>query len=118
MLRIIDNKRIWLTDDEFKLYQEICKSYDKPTMQGEELFKGLFETDANGIIVFLRPPGQKYISMEVYLFLVTIMIHQHIGAASQHVDSLSKSLDSKMEEINKVIERANSLLDKFEGENK
>lgn len=88
MLRIIDNKRIELTDSEFKLYQEICRSYDGPKFKGEELFKDLFETDKNGIIIFLRPPNKSYTSMEVFMFLVSVMVHQHLGAGCKELNSL------------------------------
>ncbi len=72
MLRIIDNKKISLTADEFALYERIAQSYDRPNFQGKDLFNGLFETDDNGIIIFLKPPTAKYTSMEVYMFLVSI----------------------------------------------
>lgn len=88
MLRIIDNKRIELTDSEFKLYQEICRSYDGPKFKGEELFKDLFETDKNGIIIFLRPPNKSYTSMEVFMFLVSVMVHQHLGVGCKELNSL------------------------------
>jgi hypothetical protein len=54
--RIINNKRIDLTEDEWRLYQEICRSYDKPNFKGSDLFAELFETDAKGIITYLKPP--------------------------------------------------------------
>lgn len=108
MLRIIDNKRIALTDSEFALYQEICRSYDGPKFKGEELFKDLFETDKHGIIVFLRPPNKSHTSMEVFMFLVSVMIHQHLGTACAEVHNLiseNKSLLKQVADLpNKVAE--------------
>lgn len=112
MIRIIDNKRINLTDDEYGLYEKICRSYDRPNMNGGELFKGLFESDENGIIVFLIPPSNRYISMEVYMFFVSVMIHQHIGAASDHVDQLVVKLDNKIKDLDALINRAELLFKK------
>lgn len=89
MLRIIANKRISLTDSEYQLYQEICKSYDTPKQRGSDLFRDLFETNEHGIITFLRPPTKAFTSMEVFLFLVNIMIHQNLGAACEHSDLIS-----------------------------
>ena len=103
MQRIIDNKRVDLTDSEFKLYQEICRSYDTPKFKGEDLFKDLFETDRNGIIIFLRPPTKTYTSMEAYMFLVNIMIHQHLGGACEHVESFLKDAKETMEEAKQLI---------------
>lgn len=95
MLRIIDNKRIDLTDDEWALFQQISKSYDRLNFSGKDLFQGLFETNEKGIIVFLRPPSSKT-SMEVFLFLVNVMVHQQLGVAMGHVDRLSRDLESKI----------------------
>lgn len=103
MLRIIDNKRIHLTDSEFKLYQEICRSYDTPNFKGEDLFKELFETDKNGIIIFLRPPTKQYTSMEVYMFLTNVMIHQHLGTACEHVENVLKEAKEVISEGRQLI---------------
>lgn len=73
MLKIIDNKRIEMTNEEYDLYNKICSSYPK----GKDLFKGLFETDSEGLIIFLIPP-QKEFSMEVVIFLQNLMIQQHL----------------------------------------
>lgn len=85
MFRIISNKRIDLTDDEWRLYQEICKSYDRPNFKGSDLFVGLFETDSDGIITYLKPPTQ-YTSMEVFLFIIGVMHHQHLRVMYSKVD--------------------------------
>ena len=104
MLRIIDNKKIDLTESEHKLYNDICKSYDRPNFSGEDLFKGLFETNKNGVIVFLRPPTSKYTSMEVYMFLVNVMVHQHLGTACEHVNKLIKDAQVTINEAKKIID--------------
>ena len=72
-VRIIDNKKIRLTDDEYTLYQEICKEYSRQNFEGSDLFRGLFETDKNGIIVFLKPPRGRRFTMEVIIFLLNII---------------------------------------------
>lgn len=133
-LRVIDNKRIDLTDAEWALYQEICKSYDdaRSHRKGSDLFVGLFETNKDGIIVFLRPPTQKFSSMEVYMFLVGIMVHQHLGTACDQVDVLAKRmldkevetdqrmaqkeavLDKKLEAVDRLLERGNRIITKLE----
>lgn len=114
MIRVIDNKRLDLTDDEFRLYEDICKSYDRPNMPGSELFKSLFETDENGIIVFLRPASNRYISMEVWMFLVAVMVHQHVGSAASCVDSMARQLDNKLKEVDTLLEKGKSLIEKLE----
>ena len=77
MIRIINNKKLDLTDDEFTLYQNICRSYDQPSLKGEALFHGLFESDDQGVIQFLIPPSERQTSLEIFLFLVSIFQQQH-----------------------------------------
>jgi hypothetical protein len=103
MLRIINHKRIELTDSEYKLYQEICRSYDTPKFKGEDLFKDLFETDQSGLIIFLRPPTKAYTSMEVYMFLVNVMVHQHLGQACDHVELVLKDARATITEAKELI---------------
>jgi hypothetical protein len=110
MLRIIDNKKIALTADEFALYQTIAKSYDRPNFQGKDLFKGLFETDENGVIIFLRPPTSRYTSMEVFMFLVSVMVHQHLGIACEHADKLTTTLDGKIKECDAMLTEGKQLI--------
>lgn len=103
MIRIIDNKRVELTNDEFALYQEICKSYDRPpATKGSDLFQGLFETDNDGMIVFLKPPSVRHTSMEVFLFVVCIMHQQAMRRQQEQVDKLCKEMREKVEGMLKV----------------
>lgn len=91
MFRIIDNKKIDLTEAEYALYQKICGSYS----QGKDLFKDLFETDENGLIVFLIPPV-KFFSMEVVIYLQNIMVQQWMRKIySEHQEAL-KELEQKL----------------------
>ena len=95
MLKIIDNKRIEMTEDEWGLYQKICRSYDRPNFKGEELFKNLFETDKNGIIIFLKPPSERQCSMEVIIFILNLMTQQHLRNIHNQVNELCKELREK-----------------------
>lgn len=82
----IDNKKVDLTADEYDLYNKIVKSYTTTTNKGEDLFIDLFETDENGIIIFLKPPSKRQTSFEVFLFLMSIMQHQHLRLMHAQVD--------------------------------
>lgn len=93
-IKIVDNKKIEMTEDEWDYYKGICRSYDRVNFKGEELFRELFETDDNGIIVFIRPPA-KATSMEVYLFICSMFEHQHIRLIHKQVDDLCKELKEK-----------------------
>jgi hypothetical protein len=109
MIRIIDNKKIDLTESEFQLYQEICKAYDTTTFQGKDLFKGLFETNDDGLIIFLKPSNKPYASMEVFLFLISIMVHQHLRQSTQQFDSL-------MDDARRVLTEAREVLSEMKAQ--
>lgn len=93
MIRIIDNKKIDLTDHEYSLYNQIVESYTTPRFRGESLFQDLFETDDDGIIIFLKPSNKPIASLEVYLFLVSIMVHQHLRSSTSQYDLAIKELN-------------------------
>ncbi len=110
-IRLIDNKRIELTATEFQAYQDICKSYDRPNFQGKDLFSGLFETNEQGFIVFLRPPSKKFVSMEVLTFLQNIMVHQHLRLMYDEIDATRQSLKK---EVAGLIDQIKELKEKIE----
>lgn len=112
MQRIVDNKRIQLTDSEFQLYQEICKAYDAPKSKGSDLFRDLFETDQNGMITFLRAPNKTYTSMEVYLFIVNVFIRQHLGHACDQVNVVVKEARETISEAKQLITELKKSRDK------
>lgn len=89
MIRIIDNKKVEMTNDEWNMYQDICKSYDRPNFSGKDLFKDLFEVDDRGILLMLRPP-KTYTSMEVFMFIMALMQNQHLRLMHQQVNEFCK----------------------------
>lgn len=91
-LRLVDNKRIQMTKEEYELYQKICNSYP----QGKELFRGLFETDKDGLILFLYPPEKEF-SMEVVLFLQNLMVQQHLRKLYANFDEAIQDIQSKFD---------------------
>lgn len=95
MIRIIDNKKIDLTNDEWTMYEKIVKSYSNPPNRGEDLFIDLFETDDEGIIMFLKPPNKRQTSFEVFLFLMAIMQHQHLRLMHKQVDDACAQMKEK-----------------------
>lgn len=99
MVKIIDNKKISLTTEEWEMYQSICRSYDRPNFKGEELFKDLFESNDEGIITFLKPPSSRFTSMEVFLFVVAIFQHQHMRQMYNQLQGLMGEVRSKLSEI-------------------
>jgi hypothetical protein len=98
-IRIIDNKKVEITDDEWTMYNSIAHSYDRQNFKGEDLFKDLFETNDKGIIVFLRPPSVRQVSMEVVCFLQILMMHQHIRLMENKMERLCAKVEDKLKSI-------------------
>jgi hypothetical protein len=96
MIKIIDYKKVDMTLDEWQLYENICKSYDSETFQGALLFEDLFETDEQGIIIFLKPPTKKHSTLQVFLFLSSLMQQQHLRLMHQQVNDLCNKLTEKL----------------------
>lgn len=95
-IMVIDNKKIEMTQDEWAMYLKIVKSYTTTTNKGEDLFIDLFETDAQGIIIFLKPPSKMRTSFEVFLFLMSLMQHQHLRLMHQQVDEVCAEIKKKL----------------------
>jgi hypothetical protein len=95
-LHVVDNKKIEMTEDEWSLYLKICKSYTIGPNKGEDMFIDLFETDDDGIIMFLKPPSKRGTSFEVFMFLMALQQQQHIRLMYQQIADLSKQVKDKL----------------------
>lgn len=91
-IRIIDNKKVLMTPDEYSFYEEICKEYSRPNFNGKDLFQDHFESNNEGIIIFVKPPHKKYSSMEVFTFLISLMVNQQLRIAQEQVQSMISEL--------------------------
>lgn len=102
-MKVIDNKKIDITEDEWAMYEKIVKSYTTLTNRGEDLFMDLFETDDNGIIMFLKPPSKRQTSFEVFLFLMSVMQHQHLRVMYKEVEDVCSRMNEKIKELDSKI---------------
>lgn len=99
---IIDNKKVDLTSDEYNTYKRIVDSYTIPPYQkGEDFFIDLFETDGEGVIIFLKPPSKRQVSLEIFLFMVSVFQHQHMRRLEEQVNSVCKRMEDKLKELEK-----------------
>lgn len=99
MIQIIDNKKVEMTPDEHQLYQRIVKSYTTVSNKGEDLFMDLFETDLDGIIIFLKPPSKRQTSFEIFMFLMALMQHQHLRIMRRQVDEMHAEIKAEIQAL-------------------
>ena len=102
-IRVVDNKKIDMTPDDWSMYEKIVKSYTTLTNKGEDLFMDLFETNDSGIIIFLKPPSRRQTSFEVFLFLMSLMQHQHLRLMEDRIADISTQMKAKMAEIDAFL---------------
>jgi hypothetical protein len=111
-MHIIDNKRVLMTDDEWKMYESICKSLDEPPHQkGKDFFFNLFESDGQGMITYLRPPTRTC-THEVFLFMMSLMVHQRMRDCYKQVNVMQKKMDDHMASLNRQFAEKMAELDK------
>lgn len=103
-IRIIDNKKVSMTPDEFRFYNEICKGYDRPNFNGKDLFQDHFETNEDGIIIYVKPPHKKYSSMEVFTFLISLQVNQQLRIAQEQVHALVREAEDKFKDKFKAFD--------------
>jgi len=121
MIRLIDHKRVEMTNDEFKMYKDICRSYtdDNAHRKGEDLFTDHFEVNGEGVIIFVKPPTKRYSSMEVFCFLISIMQNQHIRIIHDQSKAMLKEVNEKVkpiiDELQDLREQVKSFVEKSAG---
>ena len=117
-MRVIDNKKVNMTEDEWSMYQKIVKSYTTLTNKGEDLFIDLFESDDNGIIIFLKPPSKRQTSFEVYLFLMSLTMHQHLRVMHSEVNSVVSQFKEKIKQFDNKITELDAKVNALDSKNK
>ena len=108
-------KKVALTNDEYAEYTRIANSYTVPHRNGEELFKGMFEVNDDGIITMIRALGDKETSFEVLFFLMNLMQNQWLRVMADKVNAHIKISNDKLSEIDaklKLLDEKIALVNK------
>jgi hypothetical protein len=105
LIRAVGNKRLDLSDSEYKYYCTLKEQF------GESDFVGLFETDKNGIITSVNPPMNKNISFGVLFFLLNIMMNQRVRVLDGKINKVT-DFEIKVDnflKVHNIIERLEQL---------
>jgi len=76
--RIIDYKKIEMTDDEFDYYNKLVESFTLGGYSGKDQFHDMFDVDSDGCISIIRPPIGKEVAWAILVFLQNLMINQRL----------------------------------------
>jgi hypothetical protein len=77
-MKVIDHKKIDITDEEYEYYKEIVKYFTKDNNDGTEFFHDLFDVDSNGFITIIKPKLSFPVPWAVLFFLQQVMISQRL----------------------------------------
>lgn len=87
MIKGIDNKKVDITEIEYKYYQELVKKH------GASSFDDLFETDKEGRITIVKPT--KSIPWDILFFVQNLMINQHMRSNDIRISAIEKAIGEK-----------------------
>lgn len=76
-MKQIDGKNVDMTDDEWKYYLELVKSFTDSKINGSLYFKNLFTTDERGYITMIAPKTN--IPWMILFFIQNLMINQRLN---------------------------------------
>ena len=94
MIRAVGNKRLDLSDQEFKYYNDLISHVDKTE------FNSIFETDKNGKILFIMPNPERSSSLITFFFLMNVMFNQRIRG----LETLSNRVSLLENKLTKILE--------------
>ena len=73
-MKVIDYKKIDMSEAEFAYYKELTKAFSDDTFSGEDYFRELFDTDENGLITIVKV--EKSIPWAILFFIQQVQISQ------------------------------------------
>ena len=91
MVKVIDYKKVDLTDAEFDFYKHLVNLFSDDTkkIKGDIYFKDLFEVDEDGFIILIKT--DKSVPWAIIFYLQQVMIMQRL----RFIDEFRKGVDKK-----------------------
>jgi hypothetical protein len=93
MIKGIAYKKVEMTEEEFKYYEELLKQFTDDSHKASDYFVDLFETDADGKITIIKPI--KSIPWSILFFIQNLMINQHLRSYDNRIQNIENSLTAK-----------------------
>jgi hypothetical protein len=99
MIKVIANREVELSKDEWDYYQTIESAFGKNAMMG------MFETDKRGQITIVKPPVSSPTSQILIFFLLNVQMNQKLRHLTDGLRSFKDledrvaKLETKMKEL-------------------
>lgn len=108
MIRLVNNKNLDMTDEEFAEFKAICLNYERKHFRGEDIFAGKFETNEDGRLIYIKSfHGNSPMSFEAMFFLMNLSQNQWLRAMVSLInDNINKNemiLNQKLQELDTKI---------------
>tara|TARA_B100000131_G_scaffold322863_1_gene378449 strand:- start:4347 stop:4706 length:360 start_codon:yes stop_codon:yes gene_type:complete len=105
LIRAVANKRLDLSEDEYSYFLTLKDEF------GEAEFRGIFETDRNGIITMVSPPVKNPTSLGILFFLLNVMMNQRLRNVGVSIAELKKNQQNVAEinSVDNILERIEML---------
>lgn len=96
--RVIDYKKIDMSNDEWIYYQKLIKTFSTNDSSGSQYFHDLFDADDDGYIYMIHPPFGREIPWAVIMFLQNLMINQHERKRDRIFENKLQEFEDKIKE--------------------
>lgn len=96
MIKVIANRSVELSKEEWEYYLEIEKIF------GDKALLGMFETNKQGQITMVRPPVNRPTSMILIFFLLNVQHNQKLRNLTDGLISM-KDLEARVSNIEKKL---------------
>ena len=98
MHKTIDYKKVDMSEAEFTYYKELIKEFSDDTLNGENYFRELFDTDDNGLITIVKV--EKSIPWAILFFIQQVQINQRLRLFDKYTETL-EDIKKRVEKLEK-----------------
>ena len=105
MIRAVANKRLDLSEEEYRYYCGLKDTF------GENYFRGLFQSDNNGVLTAVAPPIDREIPLVILFFVLNVMMNQRVRVLDGKINGFIM-LEKKIieyENLEKIFKRLDAL---------
>ncbi len=91
MIKGIGLRKVEISNQEYKYYQQLVKQYTDDKNKGSDYFANLFDTNDDGIITIIK--ATKSIPWEILFFIQNLMINQNLRQYDKKIATIENKLN-------------------------
>lgn len=96
MFKVIDYKKVDMSDDEYSYYKHLIKIFSDKDINGDVYFKNLFDVDKSGLITLIKT--EKSVPWAILFFMQQLMLSQRLRSIDKVSEVLSK-FDKRLKKL-------------------